>query len=88
MPAHGPPLPVRAVKKVVAHRLARLERVRDELAAEPRGIDEIARAAYSDVPEMPAWIVEGQTLSQLIHLERQGTARRDAADERRWSLNR
>jgi glyoxylase-like metal-dependent hydrolase (beta-lactamase superfamily II)/8-oxo-dGTP pyrophosphatase MutT (NUDIX family) len=86
LPSHGPPLPVRAVRKVVEHRMARLEKVRDELAVEPRGIDEIARAAYDDVPEMPDWIVEGQTLAQLIHLERQGAARRDAADERRWAL--
>jgi glyoxylase-like metal-dependent hydrolase (beta-lactamase superfamily II)/8-oxo-dGTP pyrophosphatase MutT (NUDIX family) len=84
LPSHGPPLPARAVTKVVEHRAEREQRIHDQLGDEWKPIETIARAAYDDVPEMPAWIIEGQTLGQLIHLERKGRARPAPDDNRRW----
>lgn len=81
LPSHGPPLPAKALDRLLEHRAEREERIRESLARRPRALAEIAREAYRDAPEMPGLLTERQTLSHLLHLEKGGKARREGE---RW----
>ena len=85
LPGHGPPLPRRALAKLLKHRREREERVVAQLAREPRSLSQVARGAYRDVPEMPRVLVEAQTLAHLLHLEGERRVRRDDEAGTLWS---
>ncbi|RMF71220.1 MAG: MBL fold metallo-hydrolase [Acidobacteria bacterium] len=74
LPGHGPPLAPEALETAREHRLARERAVLDALGAEPRPLEEIARAAYRGerVHERFAAV---QTLAHLRHLAARGRAR-------------
>ena len=82
LPAHGPPLPGKAVAAVIAHRLEREDKIAAQLSAEWSELPAIARAAYDDVPEVPAPLAETQALAHLLRLARNGRAERD--EDGRW----
>jgi glyoxylase-like metal-dependent hydrolase (beta-lactamase superfamily II) len=85
-PAHGPPLPGKALDKALAHRLDRERRVVQALA---RGgawpLRAIALAAYADTPEAPPFLADLQTRAHLERLERRGRARREDPAGAAWS---
>lgn len=85
LPGHGPPLPWRALSRVIDHRLERERRVVEALGRAPRRLGEIAAAAYATGQELPAALIERQTLAHLVRLERLGAARRDDQGGTRWS---
>ena len=87
LPGHGPPLPARALDRLIAHRAER-ERKIEVLVGSASTLAEIARGAYADVPQMPAALTERQTLSHLIHLERRGRVRHDTAGDLWISLHK
>lgn len=78
LPGHGPPLPPKALSRLIAHRRKREERILEELSA-PVTLEELARSVYVDVPQMPAVLTQKQTLAHLLHLERRGSVRRGAS---------
>jgi glyoxylase-like metal-dependent hydrolase (beta-lactamase superfamily II)/ADP-ribose pyrophosphatase YjhB (NUDIX family) len=85
LPGHGPPLPARELGRVVAHRRMRESLVLQMLdCAAPKELGEIAAGAYADLPQMPAVLTRGQTLSHLLLLERNGRVRREDPDRSRW----
>jgi glyoxylase-like metal-dependent hydrolase (beta-lactamase superfamily II)/8-oxo-dGTP pyrophosphatase MutT (NUDIX family) len=86
-PGHGPPLPGRALDKLIDHRRDRERKILALLAGTPSELSEIATGAYDDVPKMPLALTERQTLSHLLLLERQGKVRRIDAAGRGWSVN-
>ena len=75
-PAHGPPLPGRALARLIEHRLDRQRQVEQALGAFPRSLREIAGQAYRDTPSAAWSLIETQTLAHLQHLESQGRAHR------------
>jgi len=77
LPAHGAPLPARALKEALAHRRARMQRVLDAVHAGAASLRAIAEAAYADTPTAPAPLRELQTLAHLRALERAGTVSRE-----------
>ncbi len=86
LPGHGPPLPARAIEKTVQHRIGRETRILEALSdVGARELSEIAEFAYRDTPEAPAALKEIQTLAHLVHLERQGRARRIDENAHEWS---
>jgi glyoxylase-like metal-dependent hydrolase (beta-lactamase superfamily II) len=88
LPGHGPPLPGKALAKLIAHRLQREQRLLAGMSAAPAGLPAIARAAYADLPELPAALIERQALAHLLLLERQGHVARDDAGGGSWRLCR
>jgi len=84
LPAHGPPLPGQAAARVIEHRRQRERRVHEQVLSGASALADIARGAYDDAPDLPAALFEGQTLSHLLHLERQGRIRREGRDGARW----
>lgn len=79
LPAHGPPLPGKALDKLIAHRLERERKIVEALPAAgdaEASLAAIARAAYPELPDAPAFLVESQTRAHLVRLERLGRARR------------
>ena len=82
-PGHGPPLPGKAFGKLIDHRRQREAAVLEQIGAVGATIAAIARAAYSDVQQMPQALIELQTLSHLVDLERRGIVRR-VANDRAW----
>jgi glyoxylase-like metal-dependent hydrolase (beta-lactamase superfamily II)/8-oxo-dGTP pyrophosphatase MutT (NUDIX family) len=84
LPGHGPPLPGAALKRLIEHRAVRGQKILDALQAEPVDLPALARAAYTDAPQMPTALIERQTLSHLLHLQRQGLARPVAAPTGAW----
>jgi len=84
LPAHGPPLPGKALDKLVAHREEREGRIRALLSADPRPLDEIARAAYPDAPEVPVVLKRPQALAHLLEMERRGEVQRSGPDGEAW----
>lgn len=84
-PGHGPPLPGRALDKLIEHRKDRERKILGQLVATPTDLGEIATRAYADVPQMPLALTERQTLSHLLLLEREGKARRLDDAGREWS---
>lgn len=83
-PGHGPPLPGKALDKLIDHRRERERKVLAQLAATRADLSEIAARAYDDVPRMPLVLTERQTLSHLLLLERQGKVRRIDGAGRGW----
>jgi len=85
LPGHGPPLPAKELGRVVTHR-----KIRESLVLQmvdcgtPKELGEIAAGAYADLPQMPAVLTRGQTLSHLLLLERNGRVRREDPDGSRW----
>jgi glyoxylase-like metal-dependent hydrolase (beta-lactamase superfamily II) len=76
LPAHGPPVPARALGRVRAHREERETRIVRALDEGCRALADLARAAYADTPGVVAFLAERQTLAHLIRLERAGKAER------------
>ncbi|HJQ96986.1 MAG TPA: MBL fold metallo-hydrolase, partial [Candidatus Polarisedimenticolaceae bacterium] len=76
LPAHGPPLPGKAIAATRAHREAREERVAAALTASPRDLASIACDAYADTLDAPEFLREMQTSAHLARLEKAGRARR------------
>ena len=72
LPAHGGPLPARAVEDALAHRRARAQRIVDALDDGAASLADIAEAAYADTPTAPAPLRERQALAHLHALERAG----------------
>jgi glyoxylase-like metal-dependent hydrolase (beta-lactamase superfamily II)/8-oxo-dGTP pyrophosphatase MutT (NUDIX family) len=72
LPAHGGPLPARAVEDALAHRRARAQRIVDVLHGGAASLRTIAEAAYADTPDAPAPLRERQTLAHLHALQRAG----------------
>jgi glyoxylase-like metal-dependent hydrolase (beta-lactamase superfamily II) len=72
LPAHGGPLPARAVEDALVHRRARAQRIVDALHGGAASLRAIAEAAYADTPDAPAPLRERQTLAHLHALERAG----------------
>ena len=73
LPSHGAPLPGKALAAALAHREDRERRVLESLDGEaPRGLAEIASAAYADTPQAPPPLRESQTRAHLEKLEREG----------------
>jgi glyoxylase-like metal-dependent hydrolase (beta-lactamase superfamily II) len=86
LPAHGPPLPSRAIEKTVRHRLGREKKILGALSADgPISLAQVTRAAYSDTPDAPAILKEMQTLAHLVHIESEGRACREDPEGRSWS---
>lgn len=85
LPGHGPPMPGKALDRLIAHRLEREQKISNLLSAPRAELAEIASGAYDDVPQMPLVLTERQTLSHLIVLERRGRARRLDPDGRSWA---
>ncbi|HEX5041258.1 MAG TPA: MBL fold metallo-hydrolase [Candidatus Polarisedimenticolaceae bacterium] len=74
LPAHGGPLPGRALEDARAHRRARTQRIVEALHGGATSLRAIAEAAYADTPGAPAPLRERQTLAHLLALERAGRA--------------
>jgi glyoxylase-like metal-dependent hydrolase (beta-lactamase superfamily II)/8-oxo-dGTP pyrophosphatase MutT (NUDIX family) len=86
LPAHGPPLPARAIEKTIQHRLGREKKVLGALSTDgPVSLAVVTRAAYSDTPDAPAVLKEMQALAHLVHLESEGRACRADPEGRSWS---
>jgi glyoxylase-like metal-dependent hydrolase (beta-lactamase superfamily II)/8-oxo-dGTP pyrophosphatase MutT (NUDIX family) len=85
-PAHGAPLPARAVDELIEHRRERERRVLSRLGRNGVGLAEIAAGAYEDVDGIPVALAELQTRAHLAALERRGRVRRADALGRAWSL--
>jgi glyoxylase-like metal-dependent hydrolase (beta-lactamase superfamily II)/8-oxo-dGTP pyrophosphatase MutT (NUDIX family) len=84
-PGHGPPLPGKALDKLIVHRKDRERKILEQLQATEADLAEIATRAYDDVPQMPLALTERQTLSHLLLLEKQGRIRRTDNVGRGWS---
>jgi glyoxylase-like metal-dependent hydrolase (beta-lactamase superfamily II)/8-oxo-dGTP pyrophosphatase MutT (NUDIX family) len=85
LPSHGPPLPGSALTKAIAHREDRERRVLEALRPAARLLAEIAREAYADTPQAPAFLAQMQTRAHLIDLARRGAAAAASEDLTRWS---
>jgi glyoxylase-like metal-dependent hydrolase (beta-lactamase superfamily II)/ADP-ribose pyrophosphatase YjhB (NUDIX family) len=85
LPAHGPPLPGKAIAATRAHREAREERVVAALTEAPRDLSAIAADAYADTLDAPVFLKEMQTRAHLTRLEKAGRARRHG--DGRWSTS-
>jgi glyoxylase-like metal-dependent hydrolase (beta-lactamase superfamily II) len=84
LPGHGPPLAAVALDRLIAHRTEREARILERLAAGPVTLAVLARAAYAGAGELPAALIEGQTLSHLVRLEKRGRARREDPSGTSW----
>jgi glyoxylase-like metal-dependent hydrolase (beta-lactamase superfamily II)/8-oxo-dGTP pyrophosphatase MutT (NUDIX family) len=85
LPSHGPPLPGKALDKLVDHRRERERKILEQVQAGQGELPVIARVVYADLPRVPAALTELQTTSHLLLLEREGRVRREDAGGRRWS---
>jgi len=73
LPAHGPPLPGKAIAATIAHRQARETKIVGALVDRvPRELATIAEAAYDDAPDAPRFLREMQTRAHLQRLIRHG----------------
>jgi len=85
-PGHGPPLPRRALEKLIEHRHERERKIVEQLSDRPEPLSSIATRAYDDAPaDLPQALIEGQTLSHLLALARAGRARAVDTDQRMWT---
>lgn len=82
-PGHGPPLPGKAFAELIDHRRRREAALLDQIGTGRAAIAAIARVAYSGAVRMPQALIELQTLSHLVDLERRGIVRR-IGDDRTW----
>lgn len=87
LPAHGPPLPAKAIAATRAHREAREQAVAAALGAEPKDLAQIAREAYADTPDAPEFLKEMQTRAHLVRLAAAGRARRADPGGRLWATS-
>ena len=87
LPGHGPPLPGRALDRLIGHREEREQRLLAQVGSGPTALADIARGAYHDAPRMPAALTERQALAHLIHLERRGRVRALDATRASWARN-
>lgn len=87
LPAHGPPLPAKALATTRAHRERREERVAAALGPAPRELAKIASEAYADTPEAPEFLREMQTRAHLVRLAKAGRARGHDPAGRSWSTS-
>jgi glyoxylase-like metal-dependent hydrolase (beta-lactamase superfamily II)/8-oxo-dGTP pyrophosphatase MutT (NUDIX family) len=85
LPGHGPPLPGKALEKLIEHRRQRERLILRQLQPPHVELQRISRGAYADLPDAPAALVERQALSHLILLERRGEARRVDSGGNRWA---
>jgi glyoxylase-like metal-dependent hydrolase (beta-lactamase superfamily II)/8-oxo-dGTP pyrophosphatase MutT (NUDIX family) len=85
LPGHGPPLPARALERLIDHRERREQRVLDQVGSRPTELGAIASESYDDVPEMPAALTRRQALSHLLHLQRRGRVNPVDASLSRWT---
>lgn len=71
LPGHGPTLldPVDVLDAYLAHRQARLDQVRQALAAGARTADDVVDAVYDDIPDSVRWAALLSTRAQLAYLE-------------------
>lgn len=77
LPAHGPPLPAKAIGATIRHREAREAKIVAAIASgTARPLAAIAQEAYADTPDAPAFLREMQTRGHLARLERLGRAAR------------
>ena len=72
LPAHGAPLPARALEDALQHRRARAQRIVEALDGGATSLRAIAAVAYADTPAAPPPLRERQTLAHLRALERAG----------------
>ncbi len=79
LPGHGPPLPGAALDKLIEHRRRRESRICALIDGVSIDLDDVARQAYADIPQMPLALTRRQALSHLLALERRGSAERDGA---------
>lgn len=77
-PAHGFPLPAKALAKVHQHRLDREAKILSCVTAEYQPIAAIAKEAYAEVPKMPAFLIEAQALGHLERLQSLGQVECDS----------
>ena len=82
-PGHGPPLPGAAFATLIQHRRRREATLLEQIGTNPVDLATIARATYSDVPQMPRALIELQALSHLLDLENRGIVQR-IGDNRSW----
>ena len=86
LPAHGAPIPGKALPKLIAHREDRERKIAGLLAPDARSLRQVAAEAYAETPGLPELLVQGQTLAHLFHLEKQGKARRATDDAMQWAV--
>ena len=84
LPGHGPPLPASRLAALIEHRLERERRILAALRTDPTELSELARSAYAETAQLPPRLIESQTLSHLLRLERKGQAARADAERRSW----
>jgi glyoxylase-like metal-dependent hydrolase (beta-lactamase superfamily II) len=87
-PGHGPPLPGKALDRLIEHRKDRERKILDLLGARMSELSEIAARVYEDVPQMPLALTSRQALSHLLLLERKGKVRRADDQGRSWAVAR
>jgi len=85
LPSHGPPLPGKAIGRLLEHRAEREAKILEEVRAPRSSLEEIAKVTYLDVPQMPAALTERQTASHLRLLEAQGRVRRTDEAGNGWA---
>ena len=85
-PGHGPPLPGKALDRLIDHRKDRERKILEHLTLAGTDLAALAARVYVDVPQMPLALTERQTLSHLLLLEKQGTVRRADDAGRGWSV--
>lgn len=86
LPGHGPPLPARALKRLIEHRLQREARIVAALGTERKSLGDLARAAYEDYDRLPPALTESQTLAHLLWLEKKDEAVREDDVFRHWKI--
>ena len=72
--------------ELIEHRIERESRILQALLRGESTLAEIADAAYADTPGLPAPLIEGQTRSHLLRLERQETVEPLDPSGSRWRL--
>ncbi|RMG44499.1 MAG: MBL fold metallo-hydrolase [Acidobacteria bacterium] len=77
LPAHGPPLPGRALERTRRHRDKRGEMVLAAIGTEGATLDAIAERAYPDAPDAPALLRRRQALAHLLQFEAEGRVTRE-----------
>lgn len=84
LPAHGPALADAepAVRRLIAHRLWREQRLLESLGSGGRDLWALTLAAYDDVPPWMLGLASRSALAHLIKLEREGRIVRDGGSYR------
>jgi glyoxylase-like metal-dependent hydrolase (beta-lactamase superfamily II) len=85
LPGHGPPLPARALQRLIDHRMDRERGVLHQLSEAPAELPSIAAGTYAEEPGLPAVLVRSQTLAHLLQLERDGRVRRADPEGLAWT---